>query len=100
RVVPVVEALAQRFNIWISVDTSKALVMSESAKAGAHLINDIRALQEPGALESVAKSGLSVCLMHMKGQPRTMQDAPHYENLLIEVNQFFTEQIERCAMAG
>ncbi|MER2471253.1 dihydropteroate synthase [Photorhabdus laumondii] len=100
RVVPVVEALAQRFNIWISVDTSKALVMSESAKAGAHLINDIRALQEPGALESVAKSGLSVCLMHMKGQPRTMQDAPHYENLLMEVNQFFTEQIERCAMAG
>ncbi|MCW7547214.1 dihydropteroate synthase [Photorhabdus sp. APURE] len=100
RVVPVVEALAQRFNIWISVDTSKALVMSESAKAGAHLINDIRALQEPGALESVAKSGLPVCLMHMKGQPRTMQDAPHYENLLSEVKQFFTEQIERCVMAG
>ncbi|MBS9431391.1 dihydropteroate synthase [Photorhabdus hainanensis] len=100
RVVPVVEALAQRFNIWISVDTSKALVMSESAKAGAHLINDIRALQEPGALESVVKSGLPVCLMHMKGQPRTMQDAPHYENLLSEVKQFFTEQIERCVMAG
>ncbi|KGM28020.1 dihydropteroate synthase [Photorhabdus luminescens] len=100
RVVPVVEALAQRFNIWISVDTSKALVMRESAKAGAHLINDIRALQEPGALESVTKSGLPVCLMHMKGQPRTMQDAPHYENLLSEVKQFFTEQIERCVMAG
>ncbi|MCW7761845.1 dihydropteroate synthase [Photorhabdus luminescens] len=100
RVVPVVEALAQRFNIWISVDTSKALVMSESAKAGAHLINDIRALQEPGALESVAKSGLPVCLMHMKGQPRTMQDTPHYENLLSEVKQFFTEQIGRCVMAG
>ncbi|PQQ42600.1 dihydropteroate synthase [Photorhabdus luminescens] len=100
RVVPVVEALAQRFNIWISVDTSKALVMSESAKAGTHLINDIRALQEPGALESAAKSGLPVCLMHMKGQPRTMQDAPHYENLLSEVKQFFTEQIERCVMAG
>ncbi|MFD0708548.1 dihydropteroate synthase [Photorhabdus akhurstii] len=100
RVVPVIEALAQRFNIWISVDTSKALVMSESAKAGAHLINDIRALQEPGALESAAKSGLPVCLMHMKGQPRTMQDAPHYENLLSEVKQFFTEQIERCVMAG
>ncbi|OWO80877.1 dihydropteroate synthase [Photorhabdus luminescens] len=100
RVVPVVEALAQRFNIWISVDTSKALVMSESAKAGAHLINDIRALQEPGALESVAKSGLPVCLMHMKGQPRTMQDAPHYENLLSEVKQFFTKQIGRCVMAG
>ncbi|MBS9436181.1 dihydropteroate synthase [Photorhabdus noenieputensis] len=100
RVVPVVEALAQRFNIWISVDTSKALVMSESAKAGAHLINDIRALQEPGALESAAKSGLPVCLMHMKGQPRTMQDTPHYENLLSEVKQFFTEQIERCVMAG
>ncbi len=100
RVVPVVEALAQRFNIWISVDTSKALVMSESAKAGAHLINDIRALQELGALESAAKSGLPVCLMHMKGQPRTMQDMPHYENLLSEVRQFFTEQIERCVMAG
>ncbi|WP_118984602.1 dihydropteroate synthase [Photorhabdus sp. CRCIA-P01] len=100
RVVPVIEALAQRFNIWISVDTSKALVISESAKAGAHLINDIRALQEPGVLESVAKSGLPVCLMHMKGQPRTMQDAPHYENLLGEVKQFFTEQIERCMVAG
>ncbi|ETS32658.1 dihydropteroate synthase [Photorhabdus temperata] len=100
RVVPVIEALVQRFNIWISVDTSKALVMSESAKAGAHLINDIRSLQESGALESAVQSGLPVCLMHMKGQPRTMQDAPYYENLLGEMKQFFTEQIERCMAAG
>ncbi|CAQ86122.1 MULTISPECIES: dihydropteroate synthase [Photorhabdus] len=100
RVVPIVEALAQRFDIWISVDTSKALVMSESAKAGACLINDIRSLREPGALESAAQSGLPICLMHMKGQPRTMQDAPHYENVLSEVKQFFTKQIERCVAAG
>ncbi|MBB1235937.1 dihydropteroate synthase, partial [Klebsiella pneumoniae] len=80
RVVPVVEALAQRFEVFISVDTSKAGVIRESAQAGAHLINDIRSLQEPGALAAAAESGLPVCLMHMQGQPRTMQQAPHYDD--------------------
>ncbi|MDE9566952.1 dihydropteroate synthase, partial [Xenorhabdus bovienii] len=73
RVIPVIEALTERFDVWISVDTSKAVVMRESARAGVHIINDIRALQEPGALDAVVQTGLPVCLMHMQGQPRTMQ---------------------------
>ncbi|MDC9594013.1 dihydropteroate synthase [Xenorhabdus sp. IM139775] len=100
RVVPVIEALAQRFDAWISVDTSKAVVMRESAKAGAHIINDIRALQEPGALDAAAQSGLSVCLMHMQGQPRTMQTEPHYEHVISEVKTFLTQRVERCVAAG
>ena len=87
RVVPVVEALAQRFEVFISVDTSKAGVIRESAHAGAHLINDIRSLQEP-APAAAAESGLPVCLMHMQGQPRTMQQAPHYDDLIADVQTF------------
>lgn len=100
RVVPVVAALAQRFDTFISVDTSKALVMRESAAAGAHLINDIRSLSEPGALATAAASQLSVCLMHMQGEPGTMQQAPHYENVLAEVEAYFVQQIDRCEAAG
>ncbi|MBD2795569.1 dihydropteroate synthase [Xenorhabdus sp. 18] len=100
RVVPVIEALAQRFDAWISVDTSKAAVMRESAKAGAHIINDIRALQEPGALDAAAQSGLPVCLMHMQGQPRTMQAEPHYEDVVSEVKTFLMQRIECCVAAG
>ncbi|MBI6549319.1 dihydropteroate synthase [Xenorhabdus lircayensis] len=100
RVVPVIEALAQRFDAWISVDTSKAVVMRESAKAGVHIINDIRALQEPGALDAAAKTGLPVCLMHMQGQPHTMQTEPHYEDVLSEVKTFLIWQIELCVAAG
>lgn len=70
RVVPVVEAIRQRFDVWISVDTSKAQVMAESANVGASIINDIRSLQEPGALEAAAKTGLPVCIMHMQGDPK------------------------------
>lgn len=100
RVVPVVGALAQRFEVFISVDTSKAWVIRESAQAGVHLINDIRALQEPGALAAAAESGLPVCLMHMQGQPPTMQQAPHYNNLIADVNMFFERHIKRCHDAG
>ncbi|MGF6189109.1 dihydropteroate synthase [Serratia sp. 2723] len=100
RVVPVVEALAQRFEIFISVDTSKAGVIRESAIAGAHLINDVRSLQEPGALQAAAESGLPVCLMHMQGEPRTMQQAPHYDDLMADVNAFFQQHIDRCIAAG
>ncbi|MFC0227542.1 dihydropteroate synthase [Serratia aquatilis] len=100
RVVPVVEALAQRFEIFISVDTSKAAVIRESAKVGAHMINDVRSLQEPGALQAAAESGLPVCLMHMQGEPRTMQQAPHYDDLMSDVNAFFQHHIERCTAAG
>ena len=100
RVVPVVEALAQRFETWISVDTSRPEVIRETARAGAHIINDIRSLQMPGALEAAAETGLPICLMHMQGQPGSMQDAPHYENVFADVDRFFSEQIARCEAAG
>lgn len=100
RVIPVVEAIAQRFEVWISVDTSKPDVIRESARAGAHIINDIRSLQEPGALEAAAATGLPVCLMHMQGEPKTMQQAPHYQDILRDVEDFFVRQIERCEAAG
>lgn len=100
RVVPVVEALAQRFEVFISVDTSKAGVIRESAQAGVHLINDIRSLQEPGALAAAAESGLPVCLMHMQGQPRTMQQAPHYDDLIADVKMFLSVISSVAMMPG
>ncbi|MDU2481102.1 MAG: dihydropteroate synthase, partial [Klebsiella sp.] len=100
RVIPVVEAIAQRFEVWISVDTSKPEVIRESARAGAHIINDIRSLTEPGALQAAAETGLPVCLMHMQGQPKTMQEAPKYEDVFADVERFFAEHIVRCEQAG
>ncbi|UTV27260.1 dihydropteroate synthase [Photobacterium atrarenae] len=100
RVVPVIEAIRQRFDCWISVDTSKAQVMTESVRAGADLINDIRALQEPGALTAAAQAGVPICLMHMQGQPRTMQHQPHYEDLLRDVGGFLAGRIAACEQAG
>jgi len=100
RVIPVINAIAQRFEVWISVDTSKADVIREAARVGAHIINDVRSLSEPGALEAAAATGLPVCLMHMQGEPRTMQQAPLYENILSEVDTYFAQQIARCEAAG
>ena len=101
RVIPLVEKIARYFDVWISVDTSKPQVITESAKAGAHLINDIRALTELGAIEAAAKTQLPVCIMHMQGDPKTMQDAPHYQqDIYQEVDQFFTQHINRCINAG
>lgn len=100
RVIPTVEAIAQRFEVWISVDTSKPEVIRESARVGAHIINDIRSLTEPGALEAAADTGLPVCLMHMQGQPKTMQDAPKYADVFADVERFFVEHIVRCERAG
>lgn len=100
RVIPVVEAITQRFEVWISVDTSKPDVIRESARVGAHIINDIRALSMPGALAAAATTGLPVCLMHMQGQPRSMQQAPEYQNVVSEVDAYFTAQIARCEAAG
>lgn len=100
RVIPVVEAIAQRFEVWISVDTSKAEVIREAARVGAHIINDVRSLSEPGALDAAAATGLPVCLMHMKGEPRTMQQAPVYQNIVSEVDAYFVEQLARCEAAG
>ncbi|TPE16733.1 dihydropteroate synthase [Pantoea vagans] len=100
RVIPVIDAIAQRFEVWISVDTSKAEVIREAARVGAHIINDVRSLSEPGALEAASATDLPVCLMHMQGEPRTMQQAPAYDNILSEVDTYFAQQIARCEAAG
>ena len=100
RVVPVVEAVRSRFDCWISVDSSKAVVMREAASVGMDLINDIRALQEPNALETAVKLALPVCIMHMQGQPRTMQANPHYENVVQDVFAFLQKRTNECLCAG
>lgn len=100
RVVPVIAALSAHLSVPISVDTSKAAVMSAAVAAGASLINDVRALREPGALEAVARSDAAVCLMHMQGQPRTMQHEPRYDDVVAEVRAFLQERIEACVAAG
>lgn len=100
RVVPVVEALAQRFEVWVSVDTSKAAVIRARSAAGADMINDVRSLSEPGALAAAAESGLPICLMHMQGEPKSMQHSPHYSDVVAEVDAYLSAQIERCVAAG
>jgi len=100
RVVPVVEALVREFDVVVSVDSSKPRVMTESVGAGAGLLNDVRALQEPGALSAAARLAVPVCLMHMQGQPSTMQKAPQYRSVLEEVLAFLHSRIEACETAG
>lgn len=100
RVVPVIEALADRFSVPISIDTSKPAVMTAAVEAGATLINDVRALREPGALEAAARTNAAVCLMHMQGQPRTMQLEPHYDDVVAEVKTFLLERAAACEAAG
>ncbi|MCW9718461.1 dihydropteroate synthase [Avibacterium sp. 21-599] len=100
RVVPMVEAVRKRFDCWISVDTSKAQVMAESAKVGMDLINDIRALTEPNALQTAVQLGLPTCIMHMQGQPRTMQQNPYYENVVQEVLNFLENRTALCLACG
>ncbi|GFE84865.1 dihydropteroate synthase [Steroidobacter agaridevorans] len=100
RVVPVIEALVARTSIPISIDTSKAAVMSAAVAAGASLINDVRALREPGALEAAARTDAAVCLMHMQGQPRTMQHEPRYDDVVGEVRAFLEQRVEACLAAG
>lgn len=99
RVVPVVEALA-KIGAVISVDTSKAGVIREAVKAGAHIINDVRALQEPGALEAAAQTNAGICLMHMQGTPATMQKNIAYGNLLQEVERFLLDRAQCAQFAG
>jgi dihydropteroate synthase len=100
RVVPVVERLRQATQAVISVDTSKPEVIRAAVAAGAGLVNDVRALAEPGALEAAAASGCAVCLMHMQGDPRTMQRAPSYVDVVKEVKSFLDERVQRCHAAG
>jgi len=100
RVVPVIRALVAEFDVEISVDTSQPEVMRQSVDAGAGLINDVRALQLPGALETAAGLGVRVCLMHMRGTPETMQDAPYYDDVVDEVRSFLNSRINACLEAG
>lgn len=100
RVIPVIEALAGAFDTTVSVDTSKAQVMREAAAAGAGLLNDVYALRREGALEAAAATGLPVCLMHMQGEPRSMQSEPTYEDVVVEVEAFLLERAAACRAAG
>ncbi|MEZ8203082.1 dihydropteroate synthase [Vibrio splendidus] len=100
RVIPAIKAIRTKFDVWISIDTSKAEVMRQAVEAGADLINDVRALQEPGALQAAAEANVPVCLMHMKGQPRTMQASPVYDDVLMDVEAFLQERVEACEAVG
>ncbi|WP_067206212.1 dihydropteroate synthase [Marinomonas aquimarina] len=100
RVLPVVEAIKQRFDTIVSVDTSTPSVITGSANLGAGLINDVRALERDGALVATAATGLPVCLMHMRGTPQNMQDSPSYEDLVEDVEQYLLARIEACVAAG
>lgn len=100
RVVPVIEALARECKVPISIDTSKPEVMRAAVGAGAGLINDVRALRGDGALDAAAELGVPVCLMHMQGEPASMQDAPHYDDVVGEVHRFLTERMFACQLAG
>ncbi|WP_078084326.1 dihydropteroate synthase [Microbulbifer mangrovi] len=100
RVVPAVEAILQRMDVVISVDTSTPSVMRESAAVGAGLINDVRALTRPGALEAAAATELPVCVMHMQGQPGTMQSKPEYTDVVAEVRAYLDQRLDACIAAG
>ena len=100
RVIPVIENLVAETDAPISIDTVKPEVMSAAVSAGASLINDVNGLRAPGAIDVVASSGVPVCIMHMQGQPQTMQEQPQYEDVVSEVIAFFQTQIQACKQAG
>ncbi len=100
RVIPVIEALAKQTSLPISIDTSKPEVMRAAVAAGAGMINDVYALRREGALEAVAALGVPVVLMHMLGEPRSMQDAPQYDDVVADVHRFLAERIFAAEMAG
>jgi dihydropteroate synthase len=100
RVLPLVEAITAELPVVISVDTSKPEVMRAAARAGAGLINDVYALRAEGALEAAAGLRMPVCLMHMQGEPRTMQREPHYTDVVRDVHQFLDQRIAACLAAG
>ena len=100
RVCPVVEAIAKELDTVISVDTSNPVVMAETARLGAGLINDVRALQRAGAPEVAAEAGIPVCIMHIQGEPDTMQDDPRYRNVRRDVSSFLTERMRVAEQAG
>jgi dihydropteroate synthase len=100
RVVPVVEQLVARTSLPIAVDTSRPEVMRAAVAAGAGMINDVYARRRVGAMDAVAELGVPVCLMHMQGEPRSMQDEPHYDDVVGEVHRFLTDRLFACELAG
>jgi dihydropteroate synthase len=100
RVLPVAERVAARVPCLICIDTSNPELMRQAASAGAHLINDVRALCRPGAIEAVAAGTLGVCLMHMRGEPATMQADPRYQQVVTEVRAFLASRMQACTDAG
>ncbi|MCX2977736.1 dihydropteroate synthase [Candidatus Marimicrobium litorale] len=100
RVLPLIERINAELDVVVSVDTSTPALMSEAARLGAGLINDVRALTREGALAAAADSGLPVCLMHMQGEPGSMQAAPHYEDVVSEVSDYLGARVDACTAAG
>jgi len=100
RVVPVIERIRATLDVAISIDTSKATVMAAAVGAGASIINDVNALRDGAALEFAARAGAGVCLMHMQGDPRTMQEKPHYADVVAEVGAFLMSRRDTCLAAG
>ncbi|UTU48849.1 dihydropteroate synthase [Mergibacter septicus] len=100
RVLPIIEAITQRFDCLISIDTSKAEVMQQAIALGADMINDIRALQQPNALETAARLNVPVCLMHMQGTPQTMQHNPQYQDVVTEVETWLITRATQCIASG
>ena len=100
RVIPVLKAIKARFDVYVSIDTNKAAVMSEAITYNADLINDVCALQNNGCVSVVAQSDIPVCLMHMQGKPRTMQQKPHYTDIITDIKDFFRDRIDVCKAAG
>lgn len=100
RVIPVIEVLSAELSVTLSVDTVKPGVMEEAVNAGAQLVNDVNALREEGAVELVARLGVPVCLMHMKGAPETMQNDPRYSEVVREVELFLSDRVKVCEQAG
>lgn len=100
RVIPVIEAVRSVTDIPISIDTSKAAVMREAVAAGASLINDVYALRGDGALQAAVELQVPVCLMHMRGEPRTMQDEPEYDDVVADVANFLEMRVAACVAAG
>lgn len=100
RVIPIIEAIGAEFDVAVSIDTSKPGVMREAVAAGAAMINDVCALQADGALAAAVELQKPVCLMHMQGQPRTMQAEPRYDNIVDEVIQFLESRVTQCVDEG
>ena len=100
RVVPVLEQLAARTKVPLAIDTSKPEVMRAAVAAGAGMINDVYALRREGAIDAAAELGVPVCLMHMLGEPRSMQDDPHYDDVVGDVHRFLTDRLFACELAG